>query len=482
MPFKVREDRKQLILADMIDNYISEDNEVRVIDAYVDSLDIKELGFKRTEAAHTGRAAYRPQDMIKLYLYGYMNNVRSSRQLERECKTDLEVMWLLCKQTPDHKTIADFRKENKNALVNVNTEFVLFCKGCNLFSNKLIAIDGTKIRASNSKKNIYTDKKLTWHINYIEDKIKEYMQFIDETDKKENDNKNNGKSTKDEIEKSIKKLEERKLKHEKMKEQIAEGPEKEISTVDPDARLMVSSNKGIDSGYNLQAVVDSKYNLVASFDVINNASDSGQLYRMASKAKEVLGVDEITALADKGYSNNHKDLIDCDNDKITVYAALQKQPSIDEEGKYSANKFKYDEENDCYICPQGQTLYFHRTRKEKELEYRDYTNYRACENCPARDKCTKSKKGRVISRSEAAKVIENMINRMQENIELYKLRQMIVEPVFGTIKRAMGFTYFLLRGLEGVIAEAALILCAYNMRRAIKIMGVNEMIKKIRAI
>jgi len=417
--------------------------------------------------------------MLKLYLYGFLNRIRSSRRLERECIRNIEVMWLINKLTPDYKTIADFRRDNSAALKQVFKQFMIICREWDLFGKEVVAIDGSKFKASNSKKNNYNDKKLARHLKYINEKISEYMKMLDETD---DDESNNRRLTSEEIEKRIKELSDRRAKYEDIKEQIAQNEKKEISTVDPDARLMYSNNNGVDVSYNVQATVDSKHNLVADVEVINNAADSGQLYPMALRAKEVLGVNEITVLADKGYSNNHKDLIKCEENGITTYAALQNKPSIDEEGKFSADNFKYDEKNDTYTCPQGQNLYFHRCRTVYTTNYRDYKNFRACKKCPVRDRCTTSKKGRVISRSEAAKTIENMINRIQKNPQIYKRRQMIVEPVFGSIKRSMGFTYFLTRGFEKVRAEASLAFCAYNIRRVINIMGVKEIVRRLRTV
>lgn len=479
MPYIQGVDKMQATLPETLENYVSEGNEVRVIDAFVESLNMKDLGFLRAEAASTGRPGFRPQDMLKLYLYGFLNRVRSSRRLESECQKNVEVMWLLNKLTPDYKTIADFRRDNSIAMKQVFSQFVVTCRDWDLFSKEILAIDGSKIRASNSKRRNYSKKKLARHIKYIDEKINEYMRILDDTDTEE---RNTKQLTTDEIQGRIKELLERKDTYEKMKKQMDESESNQISTVDPDAKLMASSNNGVDVSYNVQATVDSKHNLVADIEVINNASDSGQLYPMASRAKEILDMEEITVLVDKGYSNNYQDLMACEKNGITTYAAIANRPSMDGGENYRADKFKYNEQDDTFTCPQGQILKYYRTREMQGLKHKVYRNYSVCKGCLLKDQCTKSKKGRTINRSEAAKTIDNIVRRMQENPQLYKRRQMIVEPVFGTVKRAIGFTYFLTRGIKKVNAEAALAFCAYNLRRVINIMGVDEMIRRLRIV
>jgi transposase len=295
MPYITGRDRMQLtMLPESIDDYVSEENEVRVIDAFVEALDMKELGFVRYEAANTGRPGFRPQDMLKVYIYGFLNRIRSSRRLEQECKRNVELMWLLNKLTPDYKTIADFRRDNSKALKQVFRQFTVICREWDLFSKEIVAVDGSKFKASNSKRNNYSDKKLARQIRYINGKIDEYIQILENTDEEEI---NVRKPKPEEIEKRIKELSERKKKYEDMKIQIAGSEENELSTIDPDARLMYSNNNGVDVSYNVQATVDIKHNLVADIEVINNASDSGQLYPMAERAKEILEVEKIEVTA-----------------------------------------------------------------------------------------------------------------------------------------------------------------------------------------
>jgi len=286
----------------------------------------------------------------------------------------------------------------------------------------------------------------------------------------------------EEIKRRIEELSQRKDKYQDMRETLRESGENEISTIDPDARLMYSNNNGVDISHNVQATIDGKHNMVVDVEVTHNASDSGQLYPMAQRAKEALGVESLTVLADKGYSKKHRDLMDCEENDITVYAAMQALPSAGRDEAYKTDRFAYNEQEDAYICPQGHTLSYWRNKTVGEMVYRDYANRSACKNCPVRHQCTTGKKGRTISRNEAAKTVERIQARMKETPELYKRRQMMNEPVFGCIKRAMGFTYFLTRGPDNVSAETAMIFCAYNFKRALKILGAKEMLVRLQGV
>jgi len=299
MPYIKGENRNQITLfPEAIDDYITPDNPVRVIEAFVDSLDMKELGFKRTTPNDVGRPAYDPRDLLKLYLYGYLNRIRSSRKLEAEAGRNIELMWLLKKLKPDFKTIADFRKDNKKAIKNVFKQFNLLCKEWELFGCEVIAVDGSKFRACNSKRNNYNDKKIKRHLKYIDEKISNYLKELDSNDQEEADTHI---PSAEEIKKRIEELKKRKAKYQAMQKEMKEKKIDEISTTDPDARLMKVNNNGADVCYNVQTAVDQKNKLVVDYDVINNAADQGNLYEMAKKAKETLGVEEIKALDDKGY-------------------------------------------------------------------------------------------------------------------------------------------------------------------------------------
>lgn len=476
MPYVEGEDRNQnTLFPEAIDDYITSDNPVRVIDAFVNSLDMKELGFNRDEPNINGRPSYNPRDLLKLYLYGYLNRIRSSRKLETEAARNLELLWLLRKLKPDFKTIADFRKDNNEAIKKVFKEFNMLCKDWDLFGQEVIAVDGSKFRASNSKRNNYSKKKIKRHLKYIDEKIDSYMNELDKNDQDEEDIRI---PSEEEIKKRIKDLENRKQKYETLQQKIEESGENEISTTDPEARLMSVSNNGIEVSYNVQNTVDNKHNLVVDTDIINNPSDQGQLSKMAKQAKDLFEKETITVLADKGYYSTN-DLVECEEENIETYVAKQKYTGSIANEDFRLDKFKYNEENDTYLCPAGQVLYPGKTRKEKGVEYQVYKNYRACQACEFKDQCTKSEKGRRVHRNLKQDVLDKVDERTRKNRTLYAKRQMIVEHPFGTIKRAWGFNSFLTRGLSSVGAENKLHFLAYNMRRAINILGVEEIVKRL---
>ena len=470
------EDRHQMTLfPESIDEYISQDNPVRVIDAFVNlSVDTQKLGFTYATPAHTGRPPYDPKDMLKLYIYGYMNKIRSSRRLELEAGRNLEVMWLMNKVKPDHKTISNFRKDNKKALKGVFKDFTLICKKWNLFSQEFIAVDGSKFRACNSKKNNFSKKKINRQLEYIDKKIESYLKELEHNDAEE---AAIPQITEEEIKAKIEELKQRKQTYEKYKAEVEENGE--VSTTDPDSRLMATNNNGVDICYNVQIAADSKHSLVVDVDVINNSADQGQLNPMARQAKETLGVETIEVAADKGYYVP-EDLKKCEQENIITYVAKQDYGNSTGIKEYYAHKFTYDPEKNVYICPMGQELYYYRTRKtDGVVKHLGYRNFAVCVKCPELGRCTTSKKGRTITRHADQDFLNIVDARTKANKELYKKRQMIVEHPFGTVKRAWGFSYFLTKGLASVRTEAALIFLAYNFKRVINIIGVEEMIKRL---
>jgi transposase len=465
------EDRRQITLfADSIEEIIKSDNHVRGIEAFVMSLDMADLGFLKAEPAGIGRNPYDPRDLLKLYIYGYLNGIRSSRKLEVESQRNIELMWLICKLKPDFKTIADFRRDNKVALVKVFRQFNILCKDWQLFSESLIAVDGSKFRASNSKRSNYSQKKIKRNLAYLDGRIDEYMKVLDETDEKEADLK---VPTAEEIKQRVAELKIRKRDYEIMLGDMQAQGINEVSTTDPDARMMSVNNNGLDVCYNVQTVVDAEHKLVVDCEVINNPTDHGQLNKMASRAKEVLGVEELKVLADKGYYSTN-DLVKCEEAQLTTYVAKPGHHGTQDE-EFRADKFTYDAEKDLYLCPAEQELYPGKTRKVNDVEYRDYKNNRACGKCEMKDRCTKAQKGRVISRNLNQALLDQVDRRTKENKLLYRRRQMIVEHPFGTIKRQWGFGYFLTRSLASVKTEASLAFLAYNLRRVMNILGVEGM-------
>lgn len=449
------------------DEMISEDNPVRVLDAFVNNLDLKELNFKNANRDKTlaGRPSYNPKDLLKLYLYGYFNGIRSSRRLAKECERNIELFWLIKELRPDFRTISEFRKNNISNMKLVFKEFSLLCDSLNLIGKEIIAIDGSKFRANNSRKRNYTKGKIKTQIKYHEENIEKYMEILEKEDSEENDEKIvvNKKEVREKIEEAKQRIKELKDMQEKVEK------EGEISITDSDARHMKANNNGTDIAHNTQIAVDNKNDIVVAVDVTSSPVDQGQLSNMSIMSKEELEVEELTALADKGYWNG-EELKKCEENNIK---AIVSSPKEQGEKGYKRSDFKYDKEKDCYECPQGEILY--RT-KEKVLTYR---NHKACAKCALKDKCTKNKRGKKILRNENEEYLERAKKRQKENMDLYKQRQMIVEHVFGTIKRDLGFTHFLLRGNEKVKGESFMHFLIYNIKRVCKIKKIKDVIEAI---
>jgi transposase len=469
------EERNQFVMfPDCIDEYITEENPVRIIDAFVNGLDLTKLEFTRTNPKAIGHPSYDPKDMLKLFIYGYMNQVRSSRRLEKEASRNVEVMWLLNKLVPDFKTIADFRKDNKEALKGVFREFTMLCKSWDLFGKELVAIDGSKFRASNSKRNNFSSKKLDRSLKYIDEKIAEYLKSLEEGDVLEANEK---KLSSEEIKQKIEELKNRKTAYQTYQEKLKESGEDELSTIDPDARLMGANNKATEVGYNVQTAVDGKHKLAVDFEVINSSSDKGQLSEMALRAKKILDVEKLEVLADKGYYNA-EELEKCESENITTYVTRQVFANSTGEREFYQDRFKYDAEKDSYICPMGHELN-RKINKGTKSEKARYQNYEACSKCHFKDKCTTAEKGRQIVRGEYQDFLDIVDARTAANKEKYKQRQMIVEHPFGTVKRGMNAGYFLTRGFSSVRAEVSLSFLAYNLKRVINILGFKGIMERL---
>ena len=471
------EDRNQIILfPESIDEYVSDNNSIRIIDEYIKQLDLKILGFKRAVNPSIGRPPYHPKDMLKLYLYGYLNRVRSSRRLEQEAIRNLEVIWLLKKLKPDFKTIADFRKDNKKALKKVFRDFTKLCDEWELFGKELVAIDGSKFRACNSKKNNYKTKKLARHLKYLDEKIENYIQELDQGDKTEASLEKPDVNT---IKERIQQLRDRKEKYESYQRKLKQSGENEISTTDPDSRLMANHNN-VEVSYNVQTTVDAKHKLIADFKVTQKPNDLGELDNMALRAKRLFRNKTFEVLADKGYYKP-KDLKKCTENGITVYITKQTYANGTKDQAFYADQFKYDPERKVYICPGGKELYYARERKKdgKIIGY-EYRNYAACKKCEFKERCTKAKKGRTICRHADQDFLDRIDSQTKRNMKKYKLRQMIVEHPFGTIKRGWGAYFFLTKRKVSVSAEISLSFLAYNFKRAINILGTEEILRRLR--
>lgn len=450
------------------DEIITEDNPVRVLEAFVDALDMEKLNFTHatTKESKAGRPAYNPKDMLKLYLYGYFNGIRSSRKLERECHRNIELFWLIGELKPDFKTIADFRKDNIKNIKGVFAEFSILCDELKLLGKEIVAIDGSKFRANNARKKNYTKGKIEKQIKYYQENAEKYMKLLDEEDSKETDNKVT--TNKEEIQRKIQKAKQRIEELEELKKDVEKNGEKSIT--DPDSRHMKANNNGTDIAHNVQISVDNKEDLVVAIDVTSNAADQGQLYTMAEKSKEALGVEKITALADKGFWTG-KCLKQCEENGIN---AIVSKPEETGNAGYRRSDFKYNKEKDCYICPNGSELY------KTGTKYIVYQNPKACQQCPHKEKCTKNKKGKTLNINKNEEYMRRAAQRQQENMELYKERQKIVEHVFGTVKRALGYTHFLLRGNEKVKGETFMHFLIYNIKRVCNIKSIKEIIEAIK--
>lgn len=475
------EDRRQIALfAESIEALVEQDNPVRAIEAFVMALDMGKLGFTKAQPVGIGRHPYDPRDLLKLYIYGYLNGIRSSRKLEAEAGRNIELMWLLRRLKPDFKTIADFRKDNRDALINVFRQFNAMCKEWGLYSETLIAVDGSKFRANNSKKNNLNPKKIKRHIEYLNKQIEEYMTSLDQEDK--NESKLIVPDA-EEIKRRIAQYQERKQNYETMLEEMQTNKIEEISLVDPDARKMATNNNGLDVCYNVQTAVDAKHSLVVDCNVINNPTDHGQLTIMGKRARRFMGLKNrrLKVLADKGYHSTN-DLVKCDKRKLTVYVPKPKRVS-QHAPEFQLDKFKYDKKENVYYCPAGQTLYpTKKTRIINNVEYQDYKNNQVCKACEQRENCTKNQNGRTISRNCNQELLDKIERRTNKNKQLYRQRQLIVEHPFGTVKRQWGFYYFLTRGLQSVTTEASLMFLVYNLKRVINILGVKKIKESLAVI
>ena len=414
--------REEVILfPQAIDDYISQDNPVRFIDAFVDSLDLKSLEFTHSTPSRTGRPAYNPADLLKLYIYGYINRIRSSRMLEKECQRNLELMWLVRKLSPDFKTIADFRKDNIKAIKQVCREFVVLCKGLELFGCELIAIDGSKFKAVNSKKRNFSLKRLEKVIKEIEAKIEEYLKELEEQDKRESEVKT---PTGEEFKEKINQLTERKHQYGQLQKQLKDSGQSQISLTDADSRRMKLGQGEADVCYNVQVAVDSKNKLIVIVDVevTNEVNDRGQLCLMAKSSKQILGVEKIEAVADMGYYDADE-VEKCEKEEITVYIPKPNTSVSSQKGLFSKEDFSYDSHKDVYVCPAGKELGYRYQTQHKGKQVRYYSTS-ACGVCEIKGRCIRSNKGnrRKIMRLVNEEVIERMAQRVRENPEKMKLR------------------------------------------------------------
>jgi transposase len=469
--------RQQLQISSLEDK-ITLDNPVRFIEAFVEKISLEVLGFTTRILKSEGRPSFESKVFLKLYLYGYLNGLRSSRKLEKECIRNIELQWLLCAIVPNYHSISDFRKNNPAALKNLFKLFVSFLKDADLIAGETIAIDGTKSRAHNSKKANFNQKKIDQHLEYIETKSQEYLDALEENDTKENQPKIQN------IQQKIERLKKNKIRYELLEEKLKASGEPQISTTDSDARALLVQGQVVEISFNLQAAVDAKHNLVVATHTINK-NDRSALSAIAIEAKENLGIETYTALVDKGYHNG-KQIEICKQANITTIVAQPEQGKSNENGTtkdYLVAQFQYDQDTDTYTCPQGETLKttgsWH--KKTTDRDSYNFKKYRTpkCRECPVKHLCTSRAGGREIDRSQYADAVEENNKRYHANEQLYRKRQEINEHIFGTIKRQWGYNHTNLTGLEKVNGEHSLIMLVYNIKRSINIIGVPDLIAKL---
>ena len=452
-----------------LDEYISQDNPARFIDAFVENLNLQSMGFTHATPAQTGRPSYDPKDLLKLYIYGYLNQIRSSRRLEHACKINLEAIWLMRQLTPDHKTIADFRKNNPQSIRTVFKEFVKVCIKLDLYGAELLAVDGSKFKAQNAKEKHFTQKTLGKRVELIEKSIQRYLKDLETADWTEDQNQ-----AKRVWEDKVKALLAKKEKCETLLKKMKETGQNEVAFTDPECRLM--KNRGaIDSCYNVHAAVDSKNHLIVEYNVNNAPSDNHELHGIAKDAKETLGVESIKAVADNGFFDSGE-IEQCLKDGIVPFVALKHSPAGGGGNglkRFSLDRFVYDEATDVYVCPGGARLEFYYDAVVEGRRARIYrSKVGACFSCRFFGAgCTTNRLGRWIWRRMPLAVMVEMSERLRLNPDVMDKRKTLVEHPFGTLKRALGGGYLLLRGLRKVVGEAGLLMLAYNIRRALNILG-----------
>ena len=480
MQYIASQDRHQVTFSSL-EERIAADNTVRFIEAFVEHLELDKLGYRLTNIKTEGRPPYESQLFLKIYLYGYLNGLRSSRKLQRECERNIELQWLTGNLVPNYHSICDFRKVNPIALQNTFKLFVQFLKDASLVGCSTVASDGTKVRAHNSKKNNYSPKKIERHLKHIEEKSNEYFKQLDENDALEEELKIT------DIKGKIEKLKQHKIKYELLQTQLQNSKEPQVSTTDTDARALLVQGQVVEVSYNVQAAVDEKHKLVIATQTINR-NDRNALSDIAIEAKENLEVTMLTNISDKGYFNG-RELQRCKDHNITTIVAHPEIVNSNEKGttpEYLVTQFTYNKEADTYTCPAGKTLrtqgtWHNKQRTERSIGYQ-FKKYRtpACKTCPVKHLCTgKATGGREIERSEFAEAVAENNQRYHDNQALYRKRQEINEHIFGTIKRQWGYNHTNLMGLEKVGGEMSLIMLVYNIKRCTNILGIPRLISQL---
>jgi transposase len=470
-------DRSQSTLfPEHLDDYIAEDNPVRVIDVFVDELDLKGLGFEGMQPEATGRPAYHPASLLKIYIYGYLNRIQSSRRLERETQRNVELIWLTGRLTPDFKTIADFRKDNGKAIRRVCREFIVLCRELKLFSEAIVAIDGSKFKAVNNRDKNFTDRKLKARMQQLEESIARYMSELDRADR---DPVLVTEARVEHIKEKVATVKAQMRELKRIGGQMSQAPDGQISLTDPDARSMATSGRGTGMvGYNVQVAVDAKHHLIVAHEVTNVGHDREQLSPMAHQTRDAIDEDELTVLADRGYYKGEQ-ILDCEQAGIKTLVPKPQTSGNKAAGLFDKADFRYIPSKDEYRCPAGQRAIWRYTRLEDGLTLHKYWSS-ACPRCAIKSKCTTGDNRR-IARWEHEDVLEAMQKRLNRTPQASRIRRQTVEHPFGTIKAWMGATHFLMKKLRNVSTEMSLHVLAYNLKRAMQIVGVVPLMQTMRA-
>jgi transposase len=468
-------DREEiLLLPEALEDYIGQENPVRFIDAFVGQLDLKATGFARAQLPETGRPPYDPGDLLRLYLYGYLNRVRSSRGLEGEAARNLELIWLLRRLRPDFKTIADFRRENGSGIKQVCRDFILLCRKLELFGGELVAIDSTKIKAQNAKGRNYSAAKVQSLLKEVEKKVSSYLEELDQIDAEESKQTCPERLSTAELKEKIAQLQQRKEELKNLAEEVKDKGQ--VSLSDPDSRSM-SMGHGSQVGYNVQVAVEAKHSLIIASEVTQTTSDLGALGTMALQAQDALGREQLSVVADKGYYNG-KEILLCAEIGVTAYIDKPLTSANTKLGLYGKERFKYDAQKNCYICPAGAELTYRFSTNELGRAI-SYYETKACRKCALKAQCTRNKDNRRITRLAGEEVQEKMAERVHRNPQLMRRRKALIEHCFGTIKRSFGYDYFLCRGKEKVTTEFHLTVLAYNLKRVCNLVGVQKLMAAV---
>ena len=465
------------LLPATLDDYVDEGNVVRVIDVFVDELDLAALGFERVQPASTGRPGYAPGCMLKLYLYGYLNQVQSSRRLEREARRNTELMWLTGKLAPDFKTIADFRRDNGEAIRSACSAFVAICRGLGLLAGGVVAVDGSRFKAVNTRDKNFTPGAVRRRIEQAEASIARYLQALDTADRQESET---AELRGGRIQERLASLKRQVRELQAVEADLATTPDHQISRTDPDARAMATNGKGTGVvGYNVQAVVDAKHHLIVAHEVTNQGHDRNQLANMTRQAKAAMGGGHLRVLADRGYFSG-EEILACEQAGATPYVPKPLTSGAKAEGRFGKADFVYLAEENVYRCPAGQKLAWHMATVEHGMTLHRYWDLASCQACAIKAQCTTSVNRR-ITRWEHEAIIDAMQQRLDREPHAMRIRRQTVEHVFGTLKAWMGATHFKTRRLKNVASEMSLQVLAYNLKRVIAILGVQPLISAMQA-